>query len=206
MRCEVSITVSERGGRTYVYVLASVGEDLVKVGLTHDPFARFRTFHPRFYVHFDLDRGLLIEMAQLREARRVERLFIERWPAHRAHPPTVINEAAGGHTEWFRGIEAMLQDFASRIAERYGYVLHAPLKAWLKQKLTEQADALYQWSSAILDNIEQQTLYAPEQSDRRLESTLRDMLDMYAAMDFSIENLVPNAVFEWYKAHRFGHE
>jgi T5orf172 domain len=192
--------VSERRGRTYVYVLPSIGEDLVKVGLTHDPFERFRAFHQRFYTHFDLERGLLIETGKLREARRVERLFIERWPEHRAYPPTLVNDAAGGHTEWFRGIESMVPDFASRIVERYGYMLHAPLKAWLREKLAEQADVLYQWAYAVHDSIQQQALYEPELLERRSETMLRDMLDMYAAMDFSLETLVPANVFNWYTA------
>jgi hypothetical protein len=187
-----------RASRTFVYVLPSIGEDLVKVGLTHDPLERFRTFHLRFYAHFDLERGLLIETEHLREARRVERLFIERWPDHRAHAPTVVNEAAGGYTEWFRGIEAWVPDFASRVAERYGYTLHAPLKTWLKERLAEQADVLYQWSSAMLDGIQQHTLYQPQLCDHRSEAMLRDMLNMYAAMDFSLETLVPAAVFNWY--------
>ena len=198
--CEVSSAVRERGGRTYVYVLPNLGEDLVKVGLTHDPFERFRAFHPRFYAYFDLERGLLIETTQLREARRVERLFIERWPAHRAVAPTIVNEAAGGHTEWFRGIETIAPEFASRIAERYGYTLHTPLKAWLRGRLSEHADALYQWSSTVLDDIQQRALYEPNLRDQRLESMLRDMLDMYAAMDFSLETLVPAAVFNWHAA------
>ena len=192
--------VSERGARTFVYVLPSIGEDLVKVGLTHDPFERFRAFHPRFYAHFDLERGLLIETGKLRDARRVERLFIERWPEHRAYPPTLVNDAAGGHTEWFRGIESLVSDFAARIAERYGYMLHAPLKAWLREKLSEQTDVLYQWAYAVHISIQQQTLYESELRDRRSESMLRNLLDMYAAMDFSLETLVPAVVFNWYTA------
>jgi hypothetical protein len=142
----------------------------------------------------------LIETPLLREARRVERLFIERWAAHRATGPTIVHEAAGGHTEWFRGIQSMTPEFASRIAERYGYTLHTPLKAWLRGRLSEHADVLYQWSSTVLDDIRQKALYEPNLHDRRLESMLRDMLDMYAAMDFPLETLVPAAVFNWYVA------
>lgn len=188
----------DRGSGTYVYMFPSLGEDLVKVGLTHDPFERFRAFHSRFYAYFDLERGLLIETSQLREARRIERLFIERWPAHRATAPTVVHESAGGHTEWFRGIEAVVPEFAARIAERYGYTLHTPLKAWLGGRLSEHSDMLYQWSSTVLDDIQQKALYEPNLRDQRLESMLRDMLDMYAAMDFQIEPLVPVNVFAWY--------
>jgi hypothetical protein len=194
--------VSQASARAYVYVLPSMGEDLVKVGLTRDPFERFRAFHPRFYAHFDLARGLLVETRQLRDARRVERLFIERWPDHRAHAPTVVNEAAGGQTEWFRGIEAMLPEFATRVCERYGYTLHQPMKTWLTNRLAEQADTLYQWSSAVLDGIRQHALNDPMVRDLRTESMLRNMLDMYAAMDFQMERLLTSAVFEWYDAQR----
>ncbi|WP_158621177.1 GIY-YIG nuclease family protein [Dyella dinghuensis] len=190
--------MKERGSRTYVYVLPNLGEDLIKVGLTQDPFERFRAFHPRFYAYFDLEQGLLIETRQLREARRVERLFIERWSEHRATAPTIVHETAGGHTEWFRGIETLVPEFAARIAERYGYTLHTPLKAWLGGRLFEHADTLYQWSSTVLDDIQQKALYEPGVRDQRLESMLRNMLDMYAAMDFQIEPLVPVSVFTWY--------
>src|SRR5215472_5752189 len=91
-------------GRTFVYVLPLCGEDLTKLGFTHDPVQRFRSFHPRFFALFDLERGLLVETGRLREARRLERLLIERWPEHRAQAPLLVAEAAGGHTEWFRGI------------------------------------------------------------------------------------------------------
>ena len=48
-------------GRTFVYVLPSLGEDLTKVGFTQDPVQRFRTFHPRFFALFDLEQGMLVE-------------------------------------------------------------------------------------------------------------------------------------------------
>ena len=60
-----------RGGRTFVYVLPSLGEDLTKVGFTQDPVQRFRSFHPRFFALFDLEQGLLVETGRLRDARRV---------------------------------------------------------------------------------------------------------------------------------------
>jgi hypothetical protein len=193
------MTMSERASRTFVYVLPSLGEDLVKVGLTHDPLERFRSLHPRFYNHFDLERGLLIETPQLRQARRVERLFIERWSDHRASAPTVVNETAGGHTEWFRGIDMQVSVFASRIAERYGYALHAPLRVWLRQKLAERSDALYQWSSAIFDQLQQQAFLESNMPGHERAATLRHMLDMYTAMELPVETLVPDAVYNWYR-------
>nr|WP_275578242.1 GIY-YIG nuclease family protein [Dyella mobilis] len=189
-----------RRGRTFVYVLPSMGEDLTKVGFTHDPVQRFRSFHPRFFALFDLEQGMLIETRALRDARRVERLLIERWPEHRASAPLLVSEAAGGHTEWFRGIAGEVGAFAGRIAERYGYDVHAPLRAWFHHRFTERADALYEWSSRLLDLIEWQALNLPVQArDARPAKVLADTLDACKAVGIDLSGLVSPSVLEWHE-------
>jgi hypothetical protein len=189
-----------RGGRTFVYVLPCVGEDLTKVGFTHDPVQRFRSFHPRFFALFDLEAGLLIETPRLAEGRRLERLLIERWPEHRASAPLMVSETAGGHTEWFRGIGDEVGTFACRVAERYGYTVHAPLRSWLRLRFDEHADQLYEWSSRMLEMIEWQTLALPPESrDMRYARALSDTLDACCAVDMNLSSLVPQDVLAWHK-------
>jgi hypothetical protein len=189
-----------RRGRTFVYVLPCLGEDLTKVGFTHDPIQRFRSFHPRFFALFDLDAGMLIETPRLAEGRRLERLLIERWPAHRATPPLLVSEAAGGHTEWFRGIADEVGTFAQRVADRYGYTVYAPLRNGLRLRFDEHADQLYEWSARMLAMIEWQSLALPPASlDMRYARALHDTLDACRAVDMDLSRLVPPAVLAWHE-------
>jgi len=187
------------GGRTFVYVLPSLGEDLTKVGFTQDPVRRFRSFHPRFFALFDLERGLLVEAGRLRDARRLERLLIERWPDHRASAPLLVADAAGGHTEWFRGIGEELDAFVRRMAERYGHVLHAPLSDWLHAHFAERADQLYEWSQRLLEMVEWQAAnLPPEARDPRYARALIDNLDACHAVGMALVPLLPAKVLAWY--------
>ena len=192
-----------RSGRTFVYVLPCLGEDLTKVGFTHDPIQRFRSFHPRFFALFDLDSGLLVETGRLRDARRLERLLIERWPACRAPPPLLVSDAAGGGTEWFRGIAGEVQAFALRVADRDGYTVHAPLRRWLRIRFDERADQLYEWSSRMLEMIAWQALALPlDIRDVRYAQVLGDTLDACRAVDMDLASLVPPDVLAWYRQGR----
>jgi hypothetical protein len=186
-------------GRTFVYVLPSLGEDLTKVGFTQDPVQRFRTFHPRFFALFDLEQGVLVETGRLRDARHLERLLIERWPLHRAAAPLLVSDAAGGHTEWFRGIGQEVGPFVRRVAERYGYTLHAPLSAWLRARFAERADALYEWSRRLLEMLQWQAAnVAPEARDPRYARMLVDTLDACRAVGMALDDLLPPEVLAWY--------
>lgn len=191
-----------RRGRTFVYVLPSLGEDLTKVGFTQDPVQRFRSFHPRFFALFDLEQGLLVETARLSEARRLERLLIERWPEHRASAPLLVAEAAGGHTEWFRGIGQELDAFVRRTADRYDHLLHAPLRGWLHARFAERADQLYEWSQRLLEMIEWQALSLPPAArDPRYARALLDNLDACRAVGMELDALLPARVLAWHAAH-----
>nr|WP_172624066.1 GIY-YIG nuclease family protein [Rhodanobacter glycinis] len=187
-------------GRTYVYVLPCHGEDLLKVGFTRDPMQRFRTLHRRFYAFFDLEAALLIETEHLREARRLERLFIERWPEHQAPAPLAIPHSAAGHTEWFRGIRAAVSGFANTLAQRYGYEMHAPLRAWLSARFRERSDVLFDWALRMLDFIEYQTLnVSPEDRTGVYAQALGDALDACRSVGLDVDTLVPDSVLRWYE-------
>lgn len=185
-------------GRTYVYVLPCHGEDLLKVGFTRDPLQRFQTLHRRFFTFFDLEAGLLIETDQLRDARRLERLFIERWPEHNAPAPLVVPKSAAGHTEWFRGIKEEVAAFAERLSARYDHTLHAPLRAWIAARFLEQSDALYDWSIQLLAGIEHaQNHGASIEGLGRYTEALIDAADACQSLGIDSSTVMPPQVIAW---------
>lgn len=190
-------------GRTFVYLLRCRGEDLLKVGFSHDPIGRFHTLHPKFYTFFDLDHSLLIETEHLKEARRLERLFIEQWHELNAPAPLVINPRAGGHSEWFRGAGDSLMPMVERLAERYGFPVHSPLRAWLRQRLLERADLLFAWSEHMHQIIDWQehNQNAPMR-DPIYANGLRDALDALEAVGIDSKPWIPEAVHQWYLTNR----
>ncbi|WP_430388718.1 GIY-YIG nuclease family protein [Dyella sp. 20L07] len=186
-------------GRAYVYVLPCRDEDLLKVGFSRDPMQRFRTLHRRFFEFFDLDRGLLIEVDRVAQARRIERLFLTRWADQRAQAPLVVPTSAAGHTEWYRGIDVSVTVLAHQIAEAEALVLHEPLRKWLAGQLADRTDALYDWSERVLSEVLLEQEHAGLSGLRPFERALLDTLDMCDSAGLSLDNLVPPGVQEWYR-------
>lgn len=184
-----------RNGHSYLYVLPCFAEDLLKVGYSRDPVARFRSLHRRFFDVFDLDEAFLVQTDTLREARRLERVVIERWPEHRAPAPLTVSPRAGGHTEWFRGIGEPLKALVGRLAERYGHRVHAPLKTWLREQFRSNADALYGWSSAVHELLTSNELHGlSDEHDRRCRSALRDAVDACEIVGLDLHAIFPATV------------
>ena len=186
-------------GRTYVYVLPCRDEDLLKVGYSRDPLERFRTLHRRFFEFFDLERGLLIDTERLRDARRIERLFIGRLESQRAPAPLVVRAAAAGYTEWFRGASPEAETLARALCEDEGLTLHAPLRPWLRARLEGRCDALYGWSARMLEALEYEHFNLPPHARSGSGAkALRDALDAFAAVGMDLSALVPPAVLDWH--------
>ena len=183
-------------GRAYVYVLPCRDEDLLKLGFSRDPFTRFHTLHRRFYEFFDLDRGLLIEVDRVADARRIERRFIDTWAESRALAPLVVREAAAGYTEWYRGIYAEVTALAQQLAQVEDHILHRPLRPWLHTLLGARADWLYDGSASMLEQVEYERFHGEPQ--RPLQRALLDVLDMYRSIGLPLEQLVPERVLQWY--------
>lgn len=188
-------------GRTFVYVLPCRDEDILKVGFSRDPLQRFHTLHRRFFEFFDLDRGLLVDTDYLRDARRIERLFITTFAEQRAPAPLVVREAAAGYTEWFRGVSPEVDALARRLCDEQGFTLHAPLTRWLRTRLDERAGWLYDWSAHMLEALEYEYFNAPPQTIRGPgEKALRDALDTCAAVGMDLRTLVSVEVLRWYRS------
>ncbi len=186
-------------GRAYVYVLPCRDEDLLKVGFSREPLKRFHTLHRRFFEFFDLDRGLLIEVDRLADARGIERHFITTWAGHRASAPLVVPVSAAGHTEWYRGIHAPVIVRAREIAAREGHVLHEPLRPWLRHQFQVRADVLFDWSARMLEQVGYEQFNSPSwQRERPCRQALLDTLDMVGGIGLSLDDLLPAAVLDWY--------
>jgi len=187
-------------GRTFVYVLPCRDEDILKVGFSRDPLDRFRTLHRRFFEFFDLERGLLIGTDRLRDARRIERLFITTFADCRAPAPLVVPQAAAGHTEWFRGVSPQVDALARELCAQQAFTLHAPLSEWLRERFGEWSGLLFGWSARMLEMIEYEHFNVPPQErSGRADRALREVLDAYATLGMAVEERVPPAVLEWYR-------
>jgi hypothetical protein len=191
-------------GRTFVYVLPCRDEDILKVGFSRDPLDRFRTLHRRFFEFFDLDRGLLIHTDHLRDARLIERLFITTFSGYRTQAPLVIPQSAAGHTEWFRGVSPLVDALARRVCAEQGFVLHAPLSSWLRDRFGDWGELLFGWSTRMLEMIEYDCFNTPpNEQGGRAETVLRDVLDAYVALEIEISSLVPASVDTWYHSNDY---
>lgn len=93
-----------RPGPAFLYVLRMSGaEDLLKVGLSADPVARWSSFHRRWFEAFDLEHSLLVETGSRAEAQRLETTLHRALQAHGCPVPLTMRAFAGGATEWYRG-------------------------------------------------------------------------------------------------------
>lgn len=191
-------------GRAYVYMLPCRDEDLLKIGFSREPLHRFRTLHRRFFEFFDLERGLLIEVDRVAQARRIERLFLTSWMEQRAPAPLVIPTAAAGHTEWYRGIGQEVTLRARQLSRDEGLALHEPLRPWLGAQLSRRADALYDWSERMLAEVTLEREHGGLPGTGPMEQALLDTLAMCEAMALPVMDLVPELVAAWYRhgAHR----
>ena len=186
-------------GRAYVYVLPCRDEDLLKVGFSRDPLQRLQTLHSRFFRFFDLDRALLIATDSVRDARRIERRYIESFAERRSPAPLVVPDAAAGYTEWYRGAYADAEAMAHALRADEGYTLHAPLRDWLRALFRERSALLFAWSAKMLEAIEYERFNAQSPISSTIECALRDALDCFDELGIDIEPLVPEAVFRWHR-------
>jgi hypothetical protein len=186
-------------GRAYVYVLPCRDEDLLKVGFSRDPLQRLQTLHARFFRFFDLDRAFLIATDTVRDARRIERRYIEAFADRRSPAPLVVPDAAAGYTEWYRGAYADAETMAHAFRADEGYRLHAPLRDWLRALFRERSALLFAWSAKMLEAIEYERFNSPSPTSGTIERALRDALDCFDELGIDIEPLVPEPVFRWHR-------
>jgi hypothetical protein len=183
-------------GRSFLYVLPCAYEDILKLGFSRDPLERMQSLHPRWFEFFDLDRAFLVEAETVRDVRDLELGLAGVVAEHNAPAPLVIRREAAGHTEWYRGAYVALATTMQALAAG-GYVVHAPLRPWLRQRLLERSDRLFSWTLAALSPEDL------EASEATLSSRLViDVLDAFAALDIDLEPFLPTHVMEWHRSMR----
>jgi len=183
-------------GRSYLYVLPCAYEDILKLGFSRDPLERMQSLHPRWFEFFDLDRAFLVEAETVRDARDLELGLAGVVADHNAPAPLVVRREAAGHTEWYRGAYDALATTAQALAAG-GYVMHSPLRPWLRQRLMERSDRLFSWTLAVLS--------ADALDGVVVDSAARavaDALDAFASMDIDLDPLLAPPVLEWHRSMR----
>jgi hypothetical protein len=181
-------------GRCFLYVLPCAWEDQLKLGFSREPLDRLQALHRRWFEVFDLDRAFLVEAETVGQARALELALRRQLVAHNAPAPLTVREAAGGHTEWYRGAGARLAQAGRELAAR-GHVLHVPARPWLRRALLARGDLLFSWTQAMLGSDELESAVAATP----LARTVRDVLDAYAALDIELEPRLPEAVLRWHR-------
>lgn len=185
-------------GRCFLYVLPWAShEDVLKLGFSRDPLQRLQALHPRWFDVFDLERAFLVETEAVRDARALELELRRALVAYNAPVPLTVQRAAAGHTEWYRGAFVQLAEAGRALAAR-GYVLHDPLRPWLRDALLARGDRLFSWTQAMLgpDELEWPAATTPGQR------AVRDMLDACVALDIPLEPVLPEAVLRWHRQLR----
>jgi hypothetical protein len=168
-------------GAGFVYVAACSGpEDILKVGLSHDPIARWSAFHRRWFEAFDLDQSLLIQTETRRDAQDLETALHRLLREHSCTAPMTMRDQFGGVTEWYRGAHKVAFGFAQEAA-RQGYVLHAPARVWFGAAVRARMDVL----AGLLDQA-QRDIANGVMSSAQLDA-LHDLVDMYRAFDADVD-------------------
>lgn len=168
----------------YLYVLPTAYEDILKLGIANDPFARALAFSRRYYEFFDLSRALLVEFDNRKEAQARETAlhrYLEEWNAMQ---PITVRNAAAGKTEWYRGAYATLRAEIENDKAR-GCIVHAPALPWWQARLRAERDRLYDW---IVMLTRDEVCPLPLQERRQL---LADVLDAYAQLGVAFKDAVP---------------
>jgi hypothetical protein len=186
-------------GRAFVYLLPCRDDTLLKIGFSRDPVQRLLTLHSRFFDFFELENALLVEADFVQDARRIERHLLRTFKADQAPAPIVVSATAGGHTEWYRGVYADAVRCVHELCARDGFVLHAPLSGWLRERFVDSASLLYSWSAWLLEAVQYERYNVPKPLQTGdAARALRRVLDAYASLQIDLSPLLPRGVRDWY--------
>lgn len=168
----------------YLYVLPVAYEDILKLGISHDPLARAQAFARRYYEFFDLSRSLLVEFDSRREAQARETELHRMLHDWNAVQPITVPGAAAGKTEWYRGayptLRAQIEE--DKAGDR---VVHMPALPWWQARLSAEREMLYEWIVFLMRD-DACPLPAWERRQR-----LADLLDAYVLLGVPLDDAVP---------------
>jgi len=180
----------------YLYILPLAYEDILKIGISHDPLGRAQAFSRRYYEFFDLPRSALIEFDSRREAQARETQLHRRLRELNAVQPLTVPIRAAGETEWYRGAYASVRAEIDRDIA-LGHRGHIDGTAWWRDRLRIEREVLFEWSMQLFRDDVPQSLPAAER-----RSLLADALDAYACLDVSLADALPTDVEAWYRGYR----
>jgi len=185
-------------GACHLYVLPCAYEDLLKLGFSRQPLERMQALHSRFFEFFDLDRALLVDTETVRDARRLELELRHALVEHSAPAPLTVRSQAGGHTEWYRGAYAVLEQAVGTLRER-GHTVHAPLRPWLEAQMQSRAPSLFSWGASVLERVEGE----PDHLDQlpmlhTLRQQVLDVIDAHRALHVDVAQHLPGPLAHWY--------
>jgi len=172
----------------FVYVIPARFEDILKIGFSRDPFHRIRSFHPRYFEYFDLDRGFLITANDEKDARRIERLMAQRFADHRTHAPLVIERLPGGSTEWYRGAYSLVLQASTQLVADSGYPPLVSIATRVREELLREREYLFEHATAVVDAVD-----GLGEDARALDivAAFRNSLDAFRAFDIAVDEHLP---------------
>lgn len=177
-------------GQAFLYILVAAGpEDVLKVGMTHDPLARWPAFHPRWFEAFDLGRSMLVETERRADARALETRLHRLLRQHRCPMPLTMRAAVGGATEWYRGANEAARAFIEG-CEAEGYVVARDSTPYLASAMRRQSDLL----SGMLQHAHEELLRGSLANEQRC--ALVDLIDGHLLFDPGIEERLPAEAWE----------
>jgi hypothetical protein len=174
----------------FVYVVPARFEEILKIGFSREPVRRIRSFHARYFEYFDLDLGFVITLNDEKDARRVERLLARQFAVHRTHAPLVIEQAPGGHTEWYRRAYALALEASTRIVVEGGYPPLIFATTLIRERLLREREHLFEHATALVDLVD--ALGAEDPQALKLAAAFGDVLDAFMAFDIPVDEYLPD--------------
>lgn len=175
----------------FVYIIPARFEDILKIGFSRDPSHRIRSFHPRYFEYFDLDRGFLIAANDEKDARRIERLLALRFAEHRTHAPLVIERAPGGSTEWYRGAYALVLQASNQLVVDGGYAPLVSTATRIRDELLREREHLFEHATAVIDVLDG---LGEDARARDIATAFRNSLDAFRAFDIAVDKYLPEEI------------
>ena len=176
----------------FVYIAPARYEDILKLGFSHDPCNRIRSFHRRYFEYFDLQRSFAIAAIDEQDARRIERVMALRFAEHRTHAPLEIEAAPGGVTEWYRGAYADLVRESVALIESEGYPPLLNMADEIADRLRAERDRLFELATITIDAAD--ALGNTSEAQALIEA-LGTSLDAYRAFGIEVGGHLPEDVF-----------
>jgi len=172
-----------------VYIIPARFEEILKIGFSREPAHRIRSFHPRYFEYFDLDRAFVICANDEKDARRIERLFALQLADHRTHAPLVIEQAPGGHTEWYRCAYELAREASTQIVFEGGYPPLTSAATLIREHLLREREHLFEHATAFVDVID--GLGNDDPQALKIAAAFRDVLDAFEAFDIPVDEYLP---------------